>query len=60
MHFIGSAKVHGDNIIPREKDKVLFFSQKDVGDYSFLKPMNAFFLLCIETVKEYKLNMLRK
>lgn len=51
--IIGSAKVHGDNIIPREKDKGLFFSEKDVGDYSFFKPMNAFFLLCTEAVKEY-------
>lgn len=50
---IGSAKVHGNNIIPREKGKGLFFSQKDIGDYDFFKPMNAFFLLCTEKVKEF-------
>lgn len=50
---IGSAKVHGNNIVPREKGKGLFFSQKDIGDYDFFKPMNAFFLLCTEKVKEF-------
>jgi hypothetical protein len=51
--IIGSAKVHGDNIIPREKGKGLFFNQKDIGDYAFFKPMSTFFLLCTEAVKEY-------
>lgn len=51
--ILGSAKVHGDSIIPREKDRGLFFSQKDIGDYAFFKPVNTFFLLCTEAVKEY-------
>lgn len=51
--IIGSAKVHGDNIIPRETNKGLFFCEKDVGEYSFFKPMNSSFLLCTEVVKEY-------
>ncbi len=52
--IIGGAKLQGDNIIPREKGMGLFFSNKDVSEYGFFKPMDAdSFLLCTETVKEY-------
>jgi len=51
--IIGSARVHGDDIIPRETGKGLFFDQEKVCNNDFFKPAGTFFLLCTETVKRY-------
>ncbi len=51
--IVGGSEIYKGSVIPREKDKGLFFDKKEVGDYDFFKPKNTFFLLCTETAKKY-------
>lgn len=49
----GIAELRGNIVIPREKDKGLFFSSKIVSDYDFFTITNSNFLLCTERVKNF-------
>lgn len=51
--IIGAETLKGDNIIPREAGKGIFFKAEDIGGYNFFKPIAYPFLLCTEEVKFY-------
>lgn len=51
--IIGAEILKGDNIIPREAGKGIFFKAEDIGGYNFFKPIAYPFLLCTEEVKFY-------
>jgi len=53
IKFIGIAEMKGEEIIPREIDKGLFFSSQVIGDFDFFTLTNSNHLLCTERVKKF-------
>ena len=53
IKFIGIAEMKGEEIIPREIDKGLFFSSQVLGDFDFFTLTNSNHLLCTERVKKF-------
>jgi len=51
--IVGASQLRGNVITPRDMEKGIFFSEKEVGDYDFFKPTTTSFLLCTEKVKRY-------
>ena len=53
IEFIGVSKLKGEEIIPREKGKGIFFDKEVINNYDFFTLQNTNLLLCTERVKEF-------
>ena len=53
IEFIGVSELKGEEIIPREKDKGIFFDKEVINSYDFFTLQNTNLLLCTERVKEF-------
>ena len=47
------SELKGEEIIPREKDKGIFFDKEVINGYDFFTLQNTNLLLCTERVKEF-------
>ncbi|WP_454999650.1 hypothetical protein [Capnocytophaga gingivalis] len=53
IELIGVSELKGEEIIPREKGKGIFFDKEVINNYDFFTLQNTNLLLCTERVKEF-------
>ena len=53
IELIGVSELKGEEIIPREKGKGIFFDKEVINSYDFFTLQNTNLLLCTERVKEF-------